>query len=360
MRGSWAHKYDTISPEATALLHAAIVVDTLAPEELAAALGIDISDVREQLDEVSDAGWTQREPDGPVQLVDEARVWLTHDAVDYVDPAALGAAHAAVAGRYLDHHITRLSADRDTAIAWAQGHRNELLSAIRAGTKDHGDRAVKLAHAAWRVADAIPDPEWRHALAEAGESTARDQHELLELLRSSAASADASSDLLTAEHQYGRAALAAITVQDRDAAVACLTALARVLRDRDQPPRVADVLLELADLHRQRADNAGLATTLAEVGTIMLASARPDLAAAYLGQADELLQQTTSPPGLRARVAESHGRALWQLGKTILARRAFRRAESLTAADDVAFRERLQALLTLPRDSELPPEGSTT
>jgi tetratricopeptide (TPR) repeat protein len=343
--GAWARRYDAITQEAAALLRAAVAIDTTEPEELAAALGIDLADVRERLTDVRGAGWT-----GPDGIADDGRIWLLHDAPVATDDPVLTA-------RYLDHHLSHLDPAAHSGAelrAWADHHHHHVVAAVRAGVRTgHHTQVTALTRAAL---DTITDPDWHRALTEAAEPAAHDRHELLDLLRTSADAALASGALDIAEHQYGRAAATALELGDHDAAVGALTALVGVLTTRNQPPRAADALLELAELHRRAGDDHALATTLTELGTIMLTGNRPDLAATHLDQADTLLAQTGAPGTRRARVNELRGRALWSLGNTILARKAFRHAEELSPRDDVTTRDRLESLLELSRDATLPPD----
>lgn len=360
MRGAWARKYDALTPEATKLLHAVTLLGTTDPGPLGAAFARDPADVRRLLDRLTSAGWLAHLPDGRLGLADAARFWLTHDAPRHVGPAALHADDALHAARLLDYHAAKVDLGAnglDEVVHWIHGHRAELIVAVRAGVENGlHERALAVVRAAWDVAHKMPDADWHRELAEAGELAARDPGELLDQLHRGAHTALSLPDLETAEHHYGRAAVLALQLGDRDAAANDLAALARVLLDRDQAPRAVDVLLELADLHRAMDDRIELATTLTRLGALTLAGDRPDLAAVYLEEADALLEPlAAAQASSRSRANELRGRALWSLGNSTLARRAFRLAEQLAEPDDLAVRERLRVLLTLSRGAPLPP-----
>lgn len=365
MTESWKDMYDTITPQAKALLRAVIAVETTKVAELAAALGCDSSEAARLGVEVHRAGWTRQATGSEVVLHDAARLWLTYDTADHVGGHTLAAEDARLVSRYVRYHLAKLDrVARQDAAAWAGEHRDDIVAALRAGVRTgHHDLSLRLAHATWRVAGDVDDPTWHHELAEAGERTTHDHRDQLLLIRSSADTALAHGDLATAEHQYGRATGISLRLGDRANAIDTLTILVRILRDRGQPGRALDALLELADLHRQAGNTIDLASTLTQLGTTMLVWNRPQASTAYLDQADKLLSETPdahNAAGLHARVLELRGRALWMLGKTILARRQFSRAETLlrdaTSTGDThePARDRLRELLALRRDAPLP------
>lgn len=350
-------RYRTLPPGAAALLRAALVIDSTATSDLAVALGTDTDDVTARLAAVAAEGWMEPDPDAGMRWRDAARMWLVHDAPDHIDRSILHADDTTIAARYLDHHLTALThPNRDHAADWIARHRRELLAACNAGIRTGlRELTIATAKAAWTFADSPTDRTWHQSLAAATEPAARDERELFDLLYLSAHHTERAGDLETAEHQYGRAAWLALTGKDHHRAVTALTALVRVLRARDQPARAADALLELADLHHTAGDTAAHAVTLTELGEIMLTGARPELADIYLTRAiAQLNKNPDNPPALLAHVHELRGHALWAVGKTTLARRAFRTAMTYTDSADTPTRERLETLIrrTTPRRTQ--------
>jgi predicted negative regulator of RcsB-dependent stress response len=359
--GPWASSFTTLSPTAATLLRAMTVLETamVVPTRLAAALGVTESDIETAVHELRRTGWV----DGADTLVNAARVWLTFDATD-----RLSTVDAQVAARFIGHHLDRLDPARHGrahAGRWAREHRDEIVAAIRAGARTGMRRAAtSLASAAWRIASEVTDPLWWHALARHGEAAAAgDPRALLNLLTLSAAVYAEAGDpklLPKAETQCERAYGIAVALDDHDMATRALTALVTVFHDGDQPERAAETLLELANTHQTAGDDVARASALAALGTVMLDAGRAEFAETYLERADELLARADSPPpGLRARVAELRGRALWAVGKTIRARRSFRQAHAMLDESDTTARERLHILATTPIDTlELPPDTS--
>lgn len=365
MSRPWTSSFTTLSPTAVTLLRALTVLKTvtLAPAELAPALGIPETDVAAAVDELRRGGWVEPTPGGAATLVDAARIWLSFDLAD-----DLSAEDVRIAERCIDFCLGGLDPagrGRDHAVRWAREHRAEVVAAVRAGARTGLTReAISLASAAWRVAREVDDPPWWHALARHGEAAAAGDPRALQalLIVSAAVYADAGGpDLLPrAEAQYERAYGIAVTLDDNETAVATLTALVRIFHDADQPERAAETLLELANTHQAAGDGVARARALASLGMVMLEAGRAEFAETYLERADELLARARTPPAdLYARVAELRGRALWAIGRTIRARRSFRRAHDMLDESDETARDRLRALITTPIDTpELPPDTS--
>lgn len=333
--------YRNLSSEAVETLHAALLIDSTAACELAVALGTDIADTRRRLTTLAATGWMEHGEDGDMRWRHPAVLWLGHGAADHADGPA-------VAARYLRHHLAALThPDRDHAAAWLAAHRGTLLAAIGAGIRTGlAEQVIATATAAWTFAGPSDDEAWHNMLAAAGEPAARNERERLDLIRHSADHLLRAGDLETAEHQYCQAIELARGLGDHEAAAEALTALAQVLRVRDQLPRAADVLLELADLRQHTGDALALATTLTELGEIMLAGDRPALACAHLTDAIGILGRIPgSPTDPPAHVHELHGHALWALGNTVRARKAFRRAIACLDGSDTEARARMDFLI---------------
>lgn len=339
--------YSDLPPRAAALLRAALVINTMATHDLAVALDTDTSDINERLSTLAARGWVEPSPRGGMVWRDAPYMWLTWDAKRHIAPSVLHADDLTVVTRYLDHHLTALThPNRDHVERWLDAHRDTLLAAINAGVRTGlHDQVIAAAKAAWTVADSL-DEAWHVSLIHAAEPAVRNDRELLDLTRHSADHLLRAGHLDTAEHQYGRATRLAFDIEDHGAAADALIVLVRVLRRRDQGPRAADALLELADLHQDMGNTQALAVTLTELGEVMLTCDRPELTHIYCVNAiAELDKHPDSSPELLARVHELQGHARWALGNTILARRAFRTALTYVDSGDAVTRERLEILV---------------
>lgn len=359
MSDPWGLRFTTLTSADIAVLRAMTVLETtvVGPAQLAAAVGVTEADVTRSVDRLRSDGWVRQRADGASVLESGARIWLRFDSQHGDQPHALTTLDVQIAERYLRYHLDALLTSHDHAVRWAAEHRDEIVAAIRAGSRTGARRdAVELAAAAWRVAGEIDDLGWWTALSEYGQAAAVDDSRgLLTLLVLSASVVAQASDAraaVAAESQYDHASELAAALEDHDMVVSTLTALARVAHDSGKPERTAETVLKLANAHQAAGDTAARAAALAALGALMLDHGRAQFAANYLERADDLLAALAPPPvDLRARVAELRGYALWETRNTIRARRHFRQALTMIGDNDDIRRDRLNRLVATPIES---------
>lgn len=345
------------------MLTALTVLDTaeVTPPDLASALDTGAPEIDAAIAELREAGWFARRPGGGGDvLVDSARIWLSFDAPQRPAPDAA----EAIAGRVLAAHAAALDGTkRADVIQWLSERRDAVLVAIRAGMRAglHAD-AARLAAAAWPVAGEFPDPAWWRELARLGEDAAiaaREPQVLIELLDASAAVFEAAEDHAGAEEQRVRVAKLAYELGDHDRIMRSLSTLIELYRRWDRPGPAVDALLELADAQRSAGNAIGRAEALAELGYLMLAGGRAARADMYLETAGDIFDHALPgavAPSAHARVLERRGRALWQLGHSIRARRCFTKALEVLGEDDPTASTRIRGLLDTHVDAPSLPE----
>lgn len=376
MSDLWVSRFTALDPVDVAVLRAmATVLDmsTVVPVQLAAAVGVTEAAVVRSVERLRADGWVQVTASGADALVSEARTWLVFDSAGTEvgersggGPRDLTIVDREIADRYLRFHLGELGRGRghDHSVRWVRDHRREIVAAIRAGTRTEArPDAVILAAAAWEVAVEVDDPEWWTSLDEHGQAAAvGDPRGLLSLLTLAAGVFVQARDVWVsakAQTLYEHAADLAGALGDHDIEVSSLTALARAFHGSEQSERVAETLLRLANVHQAAGTTTARAAALAALGALMLNAGRPDFAGNYLERADELLSSlTTSLGGLRLRVLELRGRALWASRNPIRARRTFRQALSMVDDHDDS-RQRLGGLAATPIEStDLPSDAS--
>jgi tetratricopeptide (TPR) repeat protein len=232
--------------------------------------------------------------------------------------------------------------------AWLTDRRAAVVAAVRGCDQDGSRRlGTRLAAAVWPVAGHVPDPGWWAILAEAGEALAikdRDPAALAELLHGAAATFAAHGDRLRAEERWVRAL--AISRRDalHDRSEIVLRALGGMYRDWGRHSKALDAYLGLVDLRRDRADQAGTADALAEVGTTMYAAGRLRSAMEYFDRADEAMHGADAPRE-HAGILVWCGRTRWEQGEHGAARRRWSRALAMLVDVDDDAANQVRALL---------------
>lgn len=365
MSRPWAYRYTELSSNTVGVLTALTVLDTAdaVPADLAVALGTGMAEIDAAVGELRQTGWVAARPtgDGDV-LVDGARIWLSFDAPEKPKPDEA----AAIAGRFLAAATAALDLMRhghDEVARWITKHKDTVLTAIRAGVRTElHSLAASLATAAWQVASHVPDPAWRRELARQGEEAAigaREPLTLTDLLNCSAALFEEAGDRPAAQEQRVRVVKLAYELHDHERIVTALSTLIGLYDRWGRRGLAVDALLELADAQREAGNAVGRAEALAQLGSIMLSAGRPSNAEIYFKTADDLLSHTAPNsvhPTTHARVLEHWGRALRQLGHTILARRCFTRALELLGDHDPVAVERIYGLLNVHADDPTLPD----
>lgn len=364
---SWANRYTDLSPEAVNVLTALTVLDVadVGVAKLAVALDLDLAKVEAAVRELRDAEWiAARSANGGDVLVEDARIWLRFDAPEQPKSDDV----VAIARRVLTAVETELRLGRrqqGDVGQWTVDHQDWVLTAIRAGARaELHSMAASVASAAWQVASHVADPEWRRQLARAGEDAAIDGREpviLVGLLNRSATLFEDAGDRATAEVQWVRVAKLAFEGGNHARIVASLNTLIEFYNRWGRRGPAVDALLELADAQREAGNEVGRAEALLRLGFLMLSAGRAETAENYLQTAENVLSlaSRTTPdlvqPRMRALVLELWGRALWQTGHSILARRCFNKALRVLGDHDPVARTRVRGLLdTHADDPSLP------
>ncbi|RKT55112.1 tetratricopeptide repeat protein [Saccharothrix australiensis] len=230
----------------------------------------------------------------------------------------------------------------DRVAPWLTAHRALLCGAVRANTRaGRHDLAVALAARLWSLPPGDADPAWGHELAWwAAEAAieARRPEALADLLALSARWFADAGDFVTAEQHGVRESRARRRLGAPDGIAAALWRRAGTYRRSGHPHFALDCYRELAADYLDRGDRHGEARALAATGATLLASHRPDAAAARLDQAMRLYDGLPgTSPVERAGVLEHLGRALWRLGERGVALRRLDEALSLLVdVDDEA------------------------
>jgi tetratricopeptide (TPR) repeat protein len=131
-----------------------------------------------------------------------------------------------------------------------------------------------------------------------------------------------------------------------------LRALGEAYKARDRWHRVLDTLDWIFTTFQQDPpDYAGMAGTLAEIGTTMITVERPDSAADYLKRAVTAYGKLAEPAPIgHAAALVSWGNLLWSQGTYGQARRKFSAALALLVDIDDTLAEQARELLRQPRN----------
>lgn len=177
------------------------------------------------------------------------------------------------------------------------------------------------------------DRDPAYALADEWENTARQ--------------AMTARDFQNAQMQLERAVVLRRRLGDRAELLRVLRSLGEAYQARDRWHRVLDTLDWIFSTFQQDPpDYAGMAGTLAEIGTTMITVGRPDSAADYLKRAVTAYSRLAEPAPIgHAEALVSWGNLLWSQGSYGQARRKFSTALALLVDVDDTLAEQVRDLL---------------